>query len=276
MCKSRPRSLKSYCCHRVIFLALTALIYTASGCAQNSEKSTVNTPELAAVAPSQGTQFIASGPEPTVDAETGPSLNRENPTILTHNSSISEGDTYGIVVLKGRDTTLRMSGGSIAELIIKDTSRVSVDAGIITEMYIYDNCEALISGGKIRTVSGYGKHTITLRGKAEIEKLQSYGASKIIIDSMDTRVDSIQYFTRCGCVDQSQKVKLELVGGYFGSIGTGATEVALNIAGYNLSKSAYGGKFGYGVVKGRWKDGTVFFIDLADKSTFSQTDLYEL
>jgi len=211
-----------------------------------------------------------------VDADAGPSLDRKKTTILTQNSSIAEGDSHGVVVVGGSNTTLTVSGGSIAELIVKDASQVSVDAGIIRELYIYDNCKALISGGKVGAISGYGKNSITLRGKAEIEKLHSYGASKIVVESNNVSIDSIQYFTRCGCVDQSQKVKLEVARGQFGSIGTGSTEVALNITGYNLSKSAYGGKFGYGVVKGRWKDGTVFSIDLADKSTFSHTDLYEL
>ena len=259
-------------------MVLTALVYAGSGCAQKSEKTIVNTPDVAAVAPSCETKppVGISGTEPILGSDASPSIDRKNATIFTDNSSVTEGDTYGIVVVGGSNTTLTVSGGSIGELIVKDASRVSVDAGIIKEMYIYGDCEALISGGKTGTVYGYGQNTLTLRGKAEIEKLHSYGASKIVVESNNVSIDSIQYFTRCGCVDQSQKVKLEVARGQFGSIGTGSTEVALNITGYNLSKSAYGGKFGYGVVKGRWKDGTVFSIDLADKSTFSHTDLYEL
>ncbi len=96
------------------------------------------------------------------------------------------------------------------------------------------------------------------------------------MDSSDVSVDAIQYFTRCGCVDQSQKVRIDLSGGRFNTVGTGSTEVALNVTGYDLHKSAYGGKHGYGRVKGRWKDGTGFSFDLADKSTFSHTDLRSL
>ncbi len=144
------------------------------------------------------------------------------------------------------------------------------------QAYIYDNCKAMISGGAIHSVSGYGANTITVRNKSKIETLHSYGTTKVSVDSNDASIETIRYFTRCGCVDQSQKVNLELSGGRFGNIGTGSTEVALHIVGYNLSKSAYGGDYGYGVVKGRWRDGTDFSFNLLDTSTFSHTDLHNV
>ena len=197
-------------------------------------------------------------------------------TAFTENASVRKGDSYGLLVLKGSSTSLNMSGGSIHKLIVKDASQVSIQGGVVQEMYLYDTCSLVITGGKIDTVSGYGHNAITVKGRAQIGKVQGYGAPKLVVDGADARVDTIQYFTKCGCVDQSQKVRIDLSGGTFNTIGTGSTEVALNVTGYDLRKSAYGGKHGYGLVKGKWKDGTSFSFDLADKSTFSHTDLHGL
>jgi len=202
--------------------------------------------------------------------------NASDVTTFTENASIREGDSYGILVIKGSNTALNMSGGSVHKLIVKDSSLVSIQGGVVQEMYLYDACSLVITGGKIDAVLGYGHNPITVRERAHIGKVHGYGAPKLVVDGIDARVDTIQYFSKCGCVDQSQKVRIDLSGGNFGAVGTGSTEVALNVTGYDLHKSAYGGKHGYGLVKGKWKDGTNFSFDLADKSTFSHTDLYSL
>ena len=80
---------------RTLFLVQIAFLCAGSGCAQKSEKNIVNTPELAAVAHSCTTEtpVYTSGTEPIVGRDAGPSLDRENATVFTDDSSIAEGDT---------------------------------------------------------------------------------------------------------------------------------------------------------------------------------------
>ena len=254
--------------YKSLYYILMALAYAGSGCAQRPERSVSNTPGRTTVSPSYGLS------EPAVDNIDGPSLGHEDMVTFTSSASIEKGETLGIVLVKGPDTVLTVSGGSINELIVKDNGCVSVDSGIIKEMTLYDKCEAQVLGGKIGTMSGYGENTVTIKDKAKIENLNAYGSTQVIVDSNDASIGTIQYFTKCGCVNQSQKVKLELSGSQFDHIGTGLSEVALNIMGTHLTKSAYGGDYGYGEVTGRWRDGTGFSISFMDKWTFAHTDLH--
>ncbi len=259
-------------------IVLTALVYTVSGCALTSKRNLVPAPEAVATTPSCETETSVSmtEAESAAGGDTRLSPGIEDMATFTNSSSILEGDTYGVVVVKGPNTTLTVSGGCIHKLVVKDASRVSVNAGVIRELYIYDSCNAVISGGEIGTIYGYGKNTVTIKERAVIETVQSYGATRVVVNSSDAAIDTIQYFTRCGCVDQSQSVQLELARGRFGNIGTGSTEVSISITGYRLSKSAYGGDYGFGWVKGRWKDGDDFSINFTDESTFGHTVLYRL
>ncbi|MCP4451119.1 MAG: hypothetical protein GY809_06635, partial [Planctomycetes bacterium] len=238
-------------------LVFGALLLLGLGCAHKAEYPTVKTPEMGHAAPSfpdQPSMVSASASSGMNNA--GPSLAQRSITTFTKNMSISEGDVYDVLVVKGRHISLNISGGQVKELIVKDENQVSVTGGTIEAMTIYDNCLAEISGGSIDTVSGYGKNKVTLRDNAQIIALHSYGETHLIVESDEATLETIQYFTKCGCVDQSQRARLDLSGGRFRNIGTGLSDVLLTITGQDLSKSAYGGTYGYGMVKGRWKNGT--------------------
>ena len=264
--------------HARVILLFVALPYVGCGCSQNVNKDIIDAPEAANIRNPSETQTHVGFTDirPSVSSDGGFSLDRTKVTTFTENASIAKGDAYGVVVVKGHNATLDISGGSVNELVVKADNHVSVAGGIIKEMYINDNCTALISGGRTDTVVGYGTNTVTIKGNCKIGKLQPYGPTQIIVDSNDVSIETIQYPTKCGCVDQSQKNDLILSGGRFCNVGTGSTDVLLTIIGYNLSKSAFGGAYGYGIVKGRWKDGTDFSINFVDKSTFSHTDLRDL
>ena len=264
--------------HTGLFFVLAALLILGSGCAYKAEHPIVKTPETGEVAPSFQNQpsVTVSAPEPSEMNDAGPSLEPKSITTVTKNTAIIPGDVYDVLVVKGKHVTLTVSGGQVSELILKDENQVSITGGTIESLYIYDHCQAEISGGRVNMVSGYGHNTVTLREKAEIGTLQSYGDTHLIVDSDEASLETLRYFTKCGCVDQSQRAKLELSCGRFTNIGTGLSDVLLTITGYELSKSAYGGTYGYGTVKGRWKNGTDFAINLMDKSTFSHTGLHDL
>ena len=100
-------------------------------------------------------------------------------------------------MVKGKGTVLTVSGGLIHELIVKDEGSVSLNGGIIGEMVVYDNCQAIVSGGKTETLSGYGENTITIKDRARIGKLHSYGATKVIMDSNDAIIDRLTSRKTC-------------------------------------------------------------------------------
>jgi hypothetical protein len=261
----------------LFFGAMAVLVYAGSGCAQKTGANAV-TPTVA-IAPtvSRAPASIKNGSaEPVMGSDVGRSFDRAKVTTLSHNSSIAEGNVYGVVRVRGHHATVTITGGAVHELIVEDTNKIILEGGMIKEMYIYDHCRVVISGGRVGTVSGYGENTVTLKEKAEIGTLHAYGATKVIVDSNDASIDTIQYFTKCGCVDQSQNVQLKLAGGRFGHIGTGPSEVLIHVTGYSLSKSAYGGDHGFGEVRGRWGDGAEFSIHFTDKSTFGHTHLLNL
>ncbi len=253
----------------LFFGVIAILMCAGSGCAQKTGANAVVPP--VAIAPT-----VSRTPEPVMGRDVGRSFDRTKVTTLTDNASIAEGDDYGVVRVRGRHATVTITGGVIRELIVEDTNKIILEGGVVEEMYIYDHCRAVISGGRIGTVSGYGENTVTLKEEAEIETLHAYGATKVIVDSNDACIDTIQYVNKCGCVDQSQDVQLKLAGGRFGHIGTGSAEVLIHLTGYRLSKSAFGGDHGFGEVRGRWEDGAEFVIHFTDKSTFAHTHLLDL
>lgn len=263
--------------HWVFFLVAALFVYSVPGCNQRKAGDVAYAPDLRNdAAPKMRAAVESMSPERVRSIDVGPSRAPAKITAFSENATIGEGDTYEVVVVKGNSTKLTVSGASIDELILKDTCRVSVDGGVIKEVYIYDHCEALISGGKIGVISGYGKNTLTIKGGAEIAALHAYGATQVVVDSDDAAIEAIRYFTKCGCVDQSQKANLEFSRGRLRNIGTGATEVTLTVIGLDLKKLAYGGAYGYGSVSGRWENGKAFSIHLADASTFSHIVLREL
>ncbi|NQV31715.1 MAG: hypothetical protein HQ515_03430 [Phycisphaeraceae bacterium] len=261
----------------LFYCVIAVLVYAGSGCAQKTgANAAIPTVVLAPTVSRTQASVKSVTEEPVMGSDVGRSFDRTMVTTLTDNASIAEGDDYGVVRVRGHHATVTITGGVIHELIVEDTNKIILEGGMIKEMYIYDHCRVVISGGRVGTVSGYGENTVTFKEKAEIETLHSYGATQIIVDSNDASIGTIQYFTKCGCVDQSQNVQLKLAGGRFGHIGTGSSEVLIHLTGYSLSKSAYGGDHGFGEVRGRWKDGAEFSIHFTDKSTFGHTHLLDL
>jgi len=257
-------------------MVLMGCLCLALGCVSSARQGDANIPGIRGrqSALVEGLDRPARGGPTRAHAPRGP-LKRTKLKAFTRDASLVKGESYDTVVVEGKGTTLTMTDGYVGELVVKATCHIHLEGGTVQEMSIYDQCTALISGGKTGTVSGYGDNSVTIRGKAEIAALHAYGATQVAVDSDDATVETIRFFTKCGCVDQSQKIKLELSCGQFRNIGTGATEVMLDIAGLDLTKSAYGGTYGYGVVSGRWENGRQFCINLADTSTFSHIALSE-
>lgn len=63
-----------------------------------------------------------------------------------------------------------------------------------------------------------------------------------------------------------------LVSEYLGAADSGL----INIFGYDLSKTASGGEYGYGFVTGEWADGTIFSINLVVADAYSAVVLHEI
>ena len=108
-------------------------------------------------------------------------------TIFDANDVIADGDTHDIVFVKGDDTVIEMTGGTVNSFRLTDTSTVNISGGTITAgIYLYDAATLNFTGGLMQNyygINAYEKSNVNIIGSADVPGIESHGFSVITIDS---------------------------------------------------------------------------------------------
>ncbi|MHC4123364.1 MAG: hypothetical protein ACYSSI_07310 [Planctomycetota bacterium] len=227
-------------------------------------------------------------------------------TIFDSNSTITDGNSFDIVVVKGDGTVVDMTGGTVNKVITMDASTFNMSGGSITGKTVsYDLSTLNLSDGNTTEMCSYGQSMINLSGTANVSSYcHFYAESVVTISSNDIINNAILYF--------HHKAKLNMSGGVIsklqidnfsnctmnisgGTVNTlhldagdnvvnisggtitkllvpysvvGSQDNVVNIIGYDLMAVPYGGSYGEGQVDGYWNDDTAFSIGLGEEGAY--------
>jgi len=208
-------------------------------------------------------------------------------TIFDSNSTISDGNAYDTVVVKGDSTVVEMTGGTVTKLFMMDASTFNLSGGDITdEIYCYDKSKLNISANaSIFHAFVYGKSITDFSG-GSVDYILSHECATVNVSGgvatsvINTQHSSVLNITGGSIpsvpVDGSGTVNIS--GGTIGMLhisSTGDASGKVNISGYNLSAVPYGGSYGRGEITGYWHDDTYFNINLDNSLLYSFIKLYD-
>ncbi len=192
-------------------------------------------------------------------------------TIFDSNATISEGDVYSMVVVKGEGTVLEVTGGQIYKLIAMNGSIVDVSGGSISVLESYDMSVTNAVAGIIASVATYGDSEVVLAGEVGVHEIYCTGTSKVrvseaaVVSQISVKANSEVYILG-GAVDTLYSglgdPYIEISGGNINGIATANYHGQIVVIGDNLSATPYGGNYLTGEITGNWKDGTVCNIPL--------------
>lgn len=199
-------------------------------------------------------------------------------TIFDFNTTISDGDAYDQVVIKGTGTVVLMDGGSANDVLTMDDAVFNMTAGVVGGLYSHENSQMNISGGSINGASGQGNSTISFQGSIICTGGGSFNDNSSFYVSESAQVDG-------GWFDMEESSVLHIEGGILSAIFnledsasgiiSGGTftplefdhhldlrhEASLIIVGNNVTKRPYNTTDVYqGEVTGNWESGTPFSI----------------
>jgi len=169
-------------------------------------------------------------------------------------------------VLHSFDTsTTNMTGGKIQTLIADDYSTANISSGSIYSCSTNDNSIVNFSGdagtsgmhasddSTLNLYGGYISNTLSIRNNS---MLNFYNGSVPIVSVANFGVMSLH-------------------GGVIENWLGACDYSVINVFGYDLVKTSYGGAYGHGQVYGFWDDGTPFTIDLYGVETYLHINLIE-
>ncbi|MCK5564433.1 MAG: hypothetical protein KAJ07_04250 [Planctomycetes bacterium] len=208
-------------------------------------------------------------------------------TIFESDATISASDTYDTVVVKGDDTVVTMTGGTVNKVITMDDSAFNMSGGDVTLFAAYDTSDPNIIGGNIIQQLGlYMQSSANISGNTTISYLLPYDSSVVNV-SGNAAITNCWLRNNCivnisGGVFQEQilgigNVRVNLSGGIINASINIYSEFLpkpkFNIIGTGLEAKPYGGIYGVGEVTGFWNDGTPFTIGLGE--SYPQIVLYD-
>ncbi len=208
--------------------------------------------------------------------------------IFESNATISASDSYDAdtIVIKGDDTVVNMTGGTVDRVITMDDSSFNMTGGTVNGLSAYDTSDPNIIGG-IVYINLNMQSSATISGHATVD-----------VNCHDSSIASISGNTIVnGCRLQNNSA-LNISGGTFqqGFFGIGNVRINvsggvingdvavdpyftpkpdINIIGYDLEAKPYGGNWNNGEVTGFWNDDTPFVISLAESYSYSRIFLYD-
>jgi hypothetical protein len=169
------------------------------------------------------------------------------------------GRAYGIHTYDA--STLNFSGG-LTEVTALEESIVNVSGGTIYTIAAWNSSTVNASGGSVYSLEAWESSTANVWGEADVSSLGSRGSGVVNMSGgMADYVGAIE----SGTVNLSGGLVLD-------SLWAGDSGI-INIYGYDLSKTASGGTYGYGFVNGYWSDNTPFSIYLDGSGTYSRVVL---
>jgi hypothetical protein len=202
------------------------------------------------------------------------SLHAETITIFESDAIISAGDVYETVVVKGDDTAVNMTGGTVDKVFTMDDSAFNMSGGTITDLSAYDTSDPNIVGGNVGGISFYMQSAAKIAGNTTISYMNLFDSSLVDITGsanvVNCEASNNSTANILGGVLQNVygigNVRINLSGGVFsGSIACDPTMMPkpeINIVGYDLEAKPYGGNWNYGEVTGFWNDNSPFTISL--------------
>lgn len=119
----------------------------------------------------------------------------ETITIFDSNATISDGNTYDTVVIKGNGTVVDMTGGDANLVIVMNSSTFNMTGGNIgfeTNKGIssFDSSVLNLSGGRLRKVNTYGESEINIFGDPNIDICEFYDSTVATISSNEAFIDT--------------------------------------------------------------------------------------
>ena len=158
-------------------------------------------------------------------------------------------------------TRVQIQSADISFIIAYDAEVINYD-GDVEMWYAYRNSLIKLYGGKIGWLKSMDSSYVTIDGGSVREGIISEDNSEISI------IDGDSYWLRSW--DDSI---INLRGASLGFMGA-HDESTINVYGYDLIKTSYGGR-GYGYVRGKWEEGGYFNIPFFDSDTHTHVVLHE-
>lgn len=217
-------------------------------------------------------------------------VNSEVITIFDSNATISAGDTYDTVVVRGDGTVVDMDGGSVAKLFAMNNCTVNISGGSISQFSSHDSSTVNIFGdahiGPGSRISGRSK--ANFYGNSEAGSVSCYSYAEISISEDADIAGSVYIYENCrvfisggsgyGIMFQSSNSEVFISGGSFATMGFYNVDPGQNkvyIIGYDLEAEPYGGTYSEGVVSGYWNNDSPFIINLLQSQLYDIISLYD-
>lgn len=113
-------------------------------------------------------------------------------TIFDSNATISAGQTYDTVVVKGDGTVVDMTGGDVNSVITMNASIFNVSGGNISQdLTSYDSSVVNLSDGDPPTVATYGLSTVNVFGNVSISSCYAYNSSVVKVSSHSANLTNV-------------------------------------------------------------------------------------
>ncbi len=219
------------------------------------------------------------------------SLQAETITIFDANDIIADGDVYDAVVVKGDGTVVDMTGGSVRKIITMNGSTLNVSGGQSAPGYgigvrTHDTSTVNVSGGDVNFEHAGGSSHVNIFGQATVGTIFAYRSAVVSVSGGTVERADLWGRSRMiitgGTVQQvgglSDTSRLDISGGTLGWVNlwnARSGEPALNVIGNNLSALPYTDFSSYyGMISGRWNDGTPFTINF-DYMTYDIVTLWD-
>ena len=206
-------------------------------------------------------------------------------TIITSNFVISDGDVYDVVVIRGDDTVVTMTGGDVNTIVALDASTVNMLGGNVGHFDCYDTGIVNLSGGNVTLFWPDGRSTATISGDVSIEDVYVGGRAVVNVSGnavvsgtlccWGTSTINISDGTIADISIYGEVPNINLSGGtittmdiyyiYHGEI---------NLIGHDITQYPYSGAHGSPKVTGFWNDDTAFTISL-DGWVYSYMVVYD-
>lgn len=210
----------------------------------------------------------------------------ETITIFDSNATISDGESYDVVVVKGNGTEVNMTSGDVNTVITMNASTFNMSGGNIAGVsYSYDSSTLNLTDGYAHVLFSANQSNVNLSGNFSMIGYVSIAGSSVAtvsgnaIVSIDINNSSILNITGGACPSvfcYSRKSRINISGGTIGMIGVWAEdyEGEIDVFGYDLNAVPYGGSDGNGQISGYWNDSNAFTIDLSHL-TYAYIALHE-
>jgi len=183
--------------------------------------------------------------------------------IFTSSGQILDGEEWSNVYIYNDDTIVDMLGGDVDGIGTYDASTVNVTGGHVNTFDALEFSTANISGGYVYSLRAGDSATASIFDGGFVSSLTATGN----LGTVSVYGGIVDYV----CPGESGLVNL--YGGLITDSLSALDQSVVNVFGYDLIKTNYGGIYGHGQVYGFWSDGTSFTIDLNGLETYSHINL---